>query len=292
MSHVLVLISNPADPAVSGAVARVAARAAGTADGEVRWLAEGIACELDAPPGAAAKVREVLGDTPVDIALLPTAHRRKQLLVADMDSTIIEQECIDEMAEVLRLRAHIAAITERAMRGELEFADALRERVALLEGIGKSALHEIAAKLTLTPGARALVRTMRAAGGYCALVSGGFTLFTEQVAGRAGFNENRANELLFKGGVLSGAVREPVLGAEAKVAALRQLQAERGLDRRATMAVGDGANDLAMIAAAGLGVAFRAKPIVAEAADVRIDHGDLTALLYLQGYREDEFVGD
>jgi phosphoserine phosphatase len=221
------------------------------------------------------------------------AYRRKRLLVADMDSTIIEQECIDEMADVLGLKAQIAAITERAMRGELEFEQALRERLGLLAGIGEDDLQKVyLERVTLMPGARTLVRTMRTHGAYTALVSGGFTFFTTRVMERVGFDETRANVLEMAEGRLTGGVVGPVLGKAAKLATLQELAARNGLAAPLTLAVGDGANDLAMIKAAGLGVAYRAKPVVAAEAHAGITHGDLTALLYLQGYRRDEFVTD
>lgn len=236
-----------------------------------------------------------LGTLPVDVNVVDDdiAYRRKRLLVADMDSTIIEQECIDEMADVLGLKAQIAAITERAMRGELEFEQALRERLGLLAGIGEDDLQKVyLERVTLMPGARTLVRTMRTHGAYTALVSGGFTFFTTRVMERVGFDETRANILEMAEGRLTGGVVGPVLGKAAKLATLQELAARNGLAAPLTLAVGDGANDLAMIKAAGLGVAYRAKPVVAAEAHAGITHGDLTALLYLQGYRRDEFVTD
>jgi phosphoserine phosphatase len=209
-----------------------------------------------------------------------------------MDSTMIGQECIDELADYAGLKAHVAAITERAMRGEISFEPALRERVALLEGLKVSVIDEVLReRITLTPGARTLVGTMRANGAHTALVSGGFTLFTDRVAAMIGFNENRANSLtVIDGHKLAGTVAEPIFGRDAKRAALLELRQELGLTKDQTMAVGDGANDLDMIAEAGLGVAYHAKPKVAEAAPARIEYGDLTALLFIQGYRRDEFV--
>ncbi|MEZ5816644.1 MAG: phosphoserine phosphatase SerB [Hyphomicrobiaceae bacterium] len=239
------------------------------------------------------RVRAALGDRPIDVNLVPAdlATRRKRLLIADMDSTIIGQECIDEMGDVLGIKSRIAAITERAMRGELDFEGALRERMALLKGLTEADLHAIFEdRISLTPGARTLVQTMRSNGAYTALVSGGFTFFTSRVAAAVGFDINRANVLEFTDGHLSGRVLEPILGREAKLAALNEFAGARKLDAALTLAVGDGANDLAMIGAAGLGVAFRAKPVVAAEADAGITHGDLTALLYLQGYRREEFL--
>lgn len=257
---------------------------------------EGVACDM-ALPGAAeaaeaeAAARRAAGAAPVDVAVVAAAHRRRKLLIADMDSTIIGQECIDELADMMGLKPHVAAITERAMRGEIDFEPALRERVALLAGLTRAGLEEVVReRITLTPGATALVATMKAAGAHTALVSGGFTFFTERVAALVGFHEHRANELIFDGDVLAGRVAEPILGRDAKRTALLELGAALGCAREDTLAVGDGANDLAMLEAAGLGVAFRAKPAVGAMADVRIDHGDLTALLFLQGYTAADFA--
>jgi phosphoserine phosphatase len=268
--------------------------------GEPRWLCHGVALEL--PLGSTLTViernaiaqttREVVGDGPIDINIVADGpDRRKRLLLADMDSTIIEQECIDEIAAAAGIGEHVASITERAMRGELDFESALRERVALLAGLESSALdHVYTDRITLTPGARVLTRTMAAHGAYCALVSGGFTYFTSRIADRAGFHENRANRLDISAQRLTGQVVPPILGREAKRDALIELRDARALPSSATMAVGDGANDLAMIREAGLGVAFRAKPIVAAEASAAITHGDLTALLFLQGYNFEEFA--
>jgi phosphoserine phosphatase len=260
-------------------------------------LSEGVAADLflPAPESGRAKVqgelRSILGAEPIDIVVQPTAYRRKRLFLADMDSTMIEQECIDELADYVGLRAEVAAITERAMRGEVAFEPALRERVALLKGLPVGVVDEIVAKrISLTPGARALVQTMRANGAYTCLVSGGFTLFTGPIAAALGFHEHRSNRLIVEAETLAGRAEEPILGREAKVATLKELRDRFGLRREETLAVGDGANDLAMLGEAGLGVAFRAKPAVAAAAHGRIDHGDLTALLYVQGYSDAEFV--
>jgi phosphoserine phosphatase len=218
-------------------------------------------------------------------------RRRKKLLVADMDSTIIQQECIDEMADMLGLKPQIAAVTERAMRGELRFEDALKARLGLLAGITEAQLADVYDKrLTLMPGAKTLVATMKANGAHAALVSGGFTFFTSRIAARVGFNDNQANTLEVAEGRLTGHVVGPILGKEAKLSALQGFARRFGLDLADTLAVGDGANDLDMIRAAGLGVAFRAKPIVAAEADAGITHADLTGLLYLQGYRREEFA--
>ncbi|TCT08339.1 phosphoserine phosphatase [Tepidamorphus gemmatus] len=295
MSSTLVLMSATDHPAVDAALAGRVRTAVG-AD-EIRWLSRGVACDMRlplnsaAPDEAEAAAREAIAGRPVDIAILPEATRRKALLIADMDSTIIGQECIDELADLVGLKSHIAAITERAMRGEIAFEPALRERVALLGGIDLDQIRRVLEeRITLTAGARTLVATMRSTGAYTALVSGGFTLFTEAIARRVGFDENRANELLLDGDRLSGLVREPILGRDAKREALAELVAKLGIDAQAAIAVGDGANDLAMLEAAGLGVAFHAKPAVAKAADVRIDHSDLTALLFLQGYSDSEII--
>jgi phosphoserine phosphatase len=265
-----------------------------------RWLGDGIAADLPFSPDSpidqrtlAERLRASL-DAPVDVVVQPAAHRRKKLFLADMDSTMIGQECIDELADYAGLKAHVAAITERAMRGEIAFEPALRERVALLEGLKVSVIDEVLRdRIRLTPGARVLVNTMRKNGAHTALVSGGFTLFTDRVAAMIGFNENRANVLtVVDGHKLAGTVAEPIFGRDGKRAALLELRQEFGLRSEETMAVGDGANDLDMIVEAGLGVAYHAKPKVAEVAAARIDHGDLTALLYVQGYRRDEFVDD
>ena len=225
--------------------------------------------------------------------MLPAdAHRRKRLFLADMDSTMIEQECIDELAGTLGLKDRVAAITERAMRGEIAFEPALRERVALLKDIPVGAVDGLIAEhLTLTPGGRTLVRTMRAHGAHTCLVSGGFTLFTGPIAAMIGFDEHRSNVLGVADGRLTGRVEDPIVGKAEKRATLIALRGDLGLGAAETLAVGDGANDLDMLGEAGLGVAFRAKPAVAAAARVRVEHGDLTALLYLQGYAAAEFVG-
>jgi phosphoserine phosphatase len=229
----------------------------------------------------------------IDICVQPAEGRRKRLLIADMDSTIINVECLDELADFAGLKAEISAITERAMRGELAFEGALRERVGMLQGLPATALQQAYdERVRLNPGARTLVRTMASNGARCALVSGGFTFFTSRVAEAAGFHLNRANTLIEADGKLTGQVGDPILGKEAKLAALQEQAAQLGIPLSATLAVGDGANDLAMIEASGLGVAYRAKPIVAAQAHAKVDHADLTALLYFQGYRADEFVVD
>jgi phosphoserine phosphatase len=249
--------------------------------------------EIDRVAPVRQAAAEAMDGLPLDWCLQPVAGRRKRLLVADMDSTIINVECLDELADFAGLKPHIAAITERAMRGELEFETALRERVALLRGLGVGALQQAYdERVRLNPGARALVRTMAANGARCLLVSGGFTFFTSRVAEAAGFHENRANTLLDDGAELTGLVGEPILGREAKLTALLGEAERLGLPLSETMAVGDGANDLGMIEVAGLGVAYRAKPIVAAQADAKVDHADLTALLHFQGYDAGAFVTD
>ncbi|HEY1736804.1 MAG TPA: phosphoserine phosphatase SerB, partial [Methylovirgula sp.] len=236
------------------------------------------------------RLREECGAWPLDIVLQPIAHRRKKLFVADMDSTMIGQECIDELAEIGGLRSEIAVITERAMRGEIAFEPALRERIELLRGLPAESIAEVLAKrITLMPGATTLVRTLRAHGVYTALISGGFTQFTKEIAAKIGFDMHIGNVLGIKDGRLTGLIEEPVLGTSAKLDALEGLAAKRGVKLAETLAVGDGANDLAMLARAGLGVAFHAKPAVAAVAHARIDHCDLTAILYAQGYRAEEF---
>jgi phosphoserine phosphatase len=237
-------------------------------------------------------VEDLLGGLPVDFAVQPAEGRRKALFVADMDSTIIGCECLDELADFAGVKNQVAAITERAMAGEIGFDGALRERVAMLKGLDRSALQQCYdQRVRLNPGARTLVQTLRVQGVRCVLVSGGFTFFTARVAEAAGFHDHRANRLIEDGAVLAGAVQDPILGREAKLAALRGEAAALGVEPSAAIAIGDGANDLAMIQEAGLGVAYRAKPVVAAQADARIDHADLTAVLYFQGYRFEDFVG-
>lgn len=297
-NFVLVLIGAAGSAAVREVAREIAASRSEVTWSPAVWLSPGEACDIPftaTNPATARAVRDTIAslypDAAIDFAVVPAEGRRKRLLVADMDSTIIQQECIDEMADALGIKARIAAITERAMRGELDFEAALRERLALLAGLDEAALESVYRdRVTLMPGARTLVATMKQHGAYTALVSGGFTFFTSRVAAAVGFDINRANILNIAGGRLIGTVAEPILGREAKLASLQEFAALRGLQPHETLAVGDGANDLAMIEAAGLGVAYRAKPIVAAQADVGITHGDLTALLYVQGYRRDEFV--
>lgn len=302
VSLTLVLTSPPGAGAIDeGALAAARLALAGAEFSQERWLKDNEAWEAlvaaaddhDLAP-LARRIGRALAPRPIDVNLVhgDPANRRKKLLVADMDSTIIGQECIDELADVLGIKPRVSAITARAMRGEIAFESALRERVALLAGLDVREIERaVAERISANPGAGTLVATMKAQGAHCALVSGGFTLFTSRVAGALGFDSDHANQLVVEGGRLAGRVAEPVLGREAKRATLIALMERLDLAPADTMAVGDGANDLAMLEAAGLGVAFRAKPAVSAIADARIDHGDLTALLYLQGYRESEFAG-
>jgi phosphoserine phosphatase len=297
MSLVATLICNPANPALDSTIVD-GARAVLPSAGPARWLFDEVAVDLpfeskDDFRAIEARLRASRGDLPIDIVVQPIAARRKKLFLADMDSTMIGQECIDELADFVGLKDHVAEITERAMRGEIAFEPALRDRVALLKGLPVSVVDEVLAKrITLTPGGRELVMTMRAHGAYTCLISGGFTLFTNAVAVKIGFQENRANELVVADGKFTGEVKEPILGRERKLATLIELLESFDLDDIDSLVAGDGANDLDMIQHAGLGVAYHAKPAVAEAAAARIDHGDLTALLYAQGYRREEFVED
>jgi phosphoserine phosphatase len=283
-------ILNVIVPDGSGEAAAARARASLGACGETVWLSPGRAFDIPFT-GDGTAARTALAQARCDVNIVPAARRRKKLLVADMDSTVIGCECLDELADMAGLKPRIAAITERAMRGEIGFEDALRERVAMLRGLPLDALERtFRERVRLDPGAKALVATMRRNGARALLVSGGFTYFTARVAAEAGFDDAQANTLLDDGARLTGQVGEPILGREAKRAALEREAAHLGLDLADTLAVGDGANDLDMIPSAGLGVAYRAKPVLADAAGARIDHGDLTALLYLQGYRDEEIV--
>jgi phosphoserine phosphatase len=304
MFYVATLISGPDRAAVTDALARQAARYLPHGR-PVDWLAPGVAVDIAfliedaAPDDVSALLKDMAGDLrdivrgeAVDVVIQPQDNRRKKLLVADMDSTMIGQECIDELADYADVKDKVADITARAMRGELEFAPALRERVALLKGLSAAIIDTVLAeRIRLTPGGPTLVATMRANGAYACVVSGGFTAFTVKLAAAMGFDEQRANTLLVDAaGRLTGAVAEPVLGREAKRDTLLELQGRLRIAPMDTLAVGDGANDLPMIEAAGLGVAFHGKPVVQDAAAARIDYGDLTALLYAQGYRREEFV--
>jgi phosphoserine phosphatase len=301
-SLVATLVAPSSTPVLTDALVAAVTQASSGAIGDLGQsvIEPGVAVDLSVADGvglteARAEIESALlrVGAPVDVVVQPGATRRKSLFLADMDSTMIGQECIDELADFVGLKEKVAGITERAMRGELAFEPALRERVALLAGLEAAIVQRILAeRITYTAGGRMLVRTMTAHGGYTALVSGGFTVFTGPVAEAIGFHEHRSNTLLSEDGRLVGAVAEPIVGKEAKLAALIELRERLGLPASATMAIGDGANDLAMIAEAGLGIAFRAKPAVAAMADARLDHADLTALLYVQGYRRSEFVED
>ncbi|MBB4121777.1 phosphoserine phosphatase SerB [Martelella radicis] len=295
MVLVATLVANPSNPVVtSEQVSRVSDAVAVE---KVDWLNEGIAVDLHLAhhinrQEAEAAIRAEIANLPVDLVIQPQVCRRKKALLADMDSTMIGQECIDELAAEVGLKDKVAGITARAMNGEIEFEPAVRERVALLAGLDIGIVDEIIEKrITLTPGGKELVATMKANGGYTALVSGGFTVFTSRIGAMIGFDENRANTLIEKDGKLTGHVADPILGRQAKIEALHDVARKRGISETEIMAVGDGANDLGMLELAGSGVALHAKPTVAAQADIRIDHGDLTALLYIQGYRKAEFVG-
>lgn len=286
MDHVVVLT---ADPAV------------GLSDQELFAACQALD-EVGTPKRLSASAAEIpvegyqrldAGSLSIDVNCVALEGRRKKLLIADMDSTMIPVECIDEVGDFAGVREQVVAITEPAMRGEISFEEALRARVALMKGLPVERLEDVyRERVSLNPGARTLVRTMGANGAFTALVSGGFTFFTERVAAEAGFHHNRANVLEIADGALAGSVAEPILGRAAKIEALEALSLQQGVPLESTLAVGDGANDLGMLGLAGLGVAFRAKPVVKEASDCSIVHGDLTALLYLQGYSEAEFVID
>jgi phosphoserine phosphatase len=294
MALVATLVANPSNPVLTSEIAEKAAGAA-KASG-LYWLADGIACDIALRDGtdaetARAAVADVIGAAPIDLVIQDQDTRRKKLLIADMDSTMIGQECIDELAAEVGLKDKVALITARAMNGEIAFEPALRERVALLKGLPISVVDDVIAKrITLTPGGIDLIATMKSKGYYTALVSGGFTVFTSRIAATLGFDENRANILLEENGYLTGFVAEPILGKQAKVDALEDIAAKLGISPDEAMAVGDGANDLGMLHLAGSGVALHAKPAVAAEARIQINHGDLSALLYIQGYRKTDFV--
>lgn len=259
------------------------------------WLEEGRAADLYYPqapnPMLHTMLQQTCSNARVDGIIQPSENREKKILISDMDSTMIEQECIDELADCMGLKAHVSAITERAMRGELDFKTALRERVALLKGLDENELTRVfATRITLMPGAKPLLATMKARGAYCVLVSGGFTFFTSRVAQALGFDADEANMLEVAHGKLTGTVREPILDKHSKLAALQRIAHEHGVSPGAVLALGDGANDLPMLQAAGLGIAFHAKPLVVEQASAAIHHNDLTAALFAQGIRKSEWV--
>ncbi|TVP96171.1 MAG: phosphoserine phosphatase SerB [Roseinatronobacter sp.] len=288
--YVATLLTNPATPKLDAATVEALRNAWG--GGAAVWLNPGVAAEfsLAVMPGNLWQVWQDLQPLGIDLAVQAAEGRRKRMLLADMDSTMIGQECIDELADEAGVGAYVAGITARAMNGELEFEEALRERVALLKGLDESVIAKVmAARITFTPGGRELIATMKGNGGYAALVSGGFTAFTTHVAQALGFDEHRANTLQITDGKLTGTVADPILGREAKVAALDEISARLGISPAEVMAVGDGANDLGMLGRAGAGVALHAKPSVAAQCTLRINHGDLSALLYLQGYHLGEF---
>jgi phosphoserine phosphatase len=288
--HVVTLLTSPKTPMLERVTVESLRNAWG--GGEARWLNPGVAAEfaVERVPENRWEVWEGLQARDIDMVLQPAEGRKKRLLIADMDSTMIRQECIDELAEEAGVGAHVAEITARAMNGELDFEAALRERMGLLKGLPEKVIASVLRdRITLMPGGMTLVVTMKANGAHAALVSGGFTAFTKAIADRLGFDEHRANTLLVEGGALTGSVAEPILGKEAKLTALNEITARLGITATEAIAVGDGANDLPMLTAAGTGVALHAKPRVQAECDVRINHGDLTALLYLQGYSREEF---
>lgn len=285
------LLTNPETPKLDRVAVESLRNAWG--GGDAVWLDPGVAAEfpLQAMPANLWEVWEGFQAMGIDMAVQPAKGRKKHLLIADMDSTMIQQECIDELADEAGVGAYVASITARAMNGELDFEAALRERVALLKDLEEAVIARVIRdRITLMPGGRALVATMRGNGAYAALVSGGFTAFTGAIAGVLGFDENRANSLLVKGGRLTGEVAHPILGRAAKVEALQDIAARRGISPAEAVAVGDGANDLGMLGLAGMGVALHAKPSVQAECSIRVNHGDLTALLYLQGYPREAFL--
>ncbi|WP_197918680.1 phosphoserine phosphatase SerB [Thiosulfatihalobacter marinus] len=289
--YVATLLTSPATPSLDPALIESLRNAWG--GGDANWLAVDEAADftLEVMPDNRWDVWADLQGMGVDLVIQPVAGRRKKMLLADMDSTMIRQECIDELADEAGVGERVKDITARAMNGELDFEGALTERVGLLKGLDEGVIGKVLAeRITLMPGGKALLATMKAHGAYAALVSGGFTAFTARVAEELGFDENRANTLLVENGVLSGDVARPILGREAKVQALREITARLGLAHDDVMAVGDGANDLGMLGLAGAGVALHAKPSVAAECDIRINHGDLSALLFIQGYGHADFV--
>ena len=290
--HVATLLTHPDRPALDRATVDALRKAWG--GGDMRWLNPGVAAEfpVEALPADRWDAWQRLQSTGIDLVLQSAAGRRKRFLIADMDSTMIEQECIDELADEAGVGAHVAGITARAMTGEIDFEAALEERVALLKGLPVAVIDRVVRqRITLASGGCTLLATMKAHGAHAAMVSGGFTAFTATIGGRLGFDETQANVLLTEGDRLSGKVAHPILGRDAKLRALESISARLGISPEGAIAVGDGANDLAMLHRAGTGVALHAKPSVAAQCDIRINHGDLTALLYIQGYARDEFTG-
>jgi phosphoserine phosphatase len=288
---IVTLLTNPETPVVERVTVESLRNAWG--GGEARWLDSGVAAEIavEAVPANRWEVWADLQSLRIDMVVQRAEGRKKRLLIADMDSTMIRQECIDELADEAGVGARVAEITARAMNGEIGFEGALRERVGLLKGLPEEVIARVLRdRITLMPGGPVLLATMKAHGAHAALVSGGFTAFTGAVAARLGFDEHRANVLGVDGGALTGTVAEPILGKEAKLAALQEIAARLGIGPDQAIAIGDGANDLPMLLAAGTGVALHAKPRVQAECEVRVNHGDLTALLYLQGYRREEFA--
>ncbi len=290
---VLSLISSPEQPLVTTELAAAVAGRAGAR--EIVWLARGIACDLPlqetSPDAALHAARAIIATAPIDVNVVPRHNRRKRLLIADMDSTMIHQECIDELGIAAGAGDHIKEVTRRAMRGEIDFVEALKERVTFMKGLRESVIQSVIDDIiTFVPGGRTLVSTMKASGAYCALISGGFSQFTHHVAYHCGFDSHQANRLIIENGLLTGRVEQPALGSAAKLEALGRLTGQRQLQPCDAITVGDGANDVAMLQAAGMGVAMHAKPAVRDAAQYVIDHGDLTALLYLQGYAGSDFI--
>jgi len=287
---IIVLTTNPANPKLDAELVRAIHAEIG---GSVNWLHQSIAIEFISPksPTPLQIARDIIGETKVDANLVPIEKRRKKLLIADMDSTMINEECIDELGAALGIKDQIASITERAMRGELDFEAALDERVKLLKGLPLDQVKEVRReRITYAPGGRVLVQTMKAYGAYTALVSGGFTLFADYFGKRIGFDESTANILEFEDDKLTGTVARPIVDKDTKLEKLQSIAAEKDIALSDTMAVGDGANDLMMIKAAGMGVAIHAKPIVAQQAQYQFNHSDLSALLYLQGFEEADLV--